>query len=192
MKNCVYRFLNKDNEIIYIGKAKDLDNRIKTHEHLPKECYLERYKIEFCEFETEDDMDFAERYFIPKYNPKYNTVFKGKSITIKLPQLDNINWELYKEYIKENELTKEELLDIRQIIQVKDLLIQMIDNNYINNKDDKELKVIKTSNNVVRKTFRVDAETARRWNDFAENNSEYTILDLMNTALIEFIEKYSN
>ena len=47
MKNCVYRFLNKDNEIIYIGKTKDLDNRIKTHEHLPKECYLERYKA-FC------------------------------------------------------------------------------------------------------------------------------------------------
>ena len=169
-----------------------LRKRIRKHNHLPKECYLERYKIEYCKFETEDDMDFAERYFIPKYNPKYNTVFKGKAITFKLPQLDNISWFLYKEYTKENELTKEELLDIRQIIKVKDLLLQMIDNDYINKKDDEYLKVVKTSNDVVRKTFRVDAETIRKWNEFAENNREYTILDLMNTALIEFIEKYSN
>ena len=28
MKNCVYRFLNKDNEIIYVGKAKNLKNRL--------------------------------------------------------------------------------------------------------------------------------------------------------------------
>ena len=30
MKNCVYRFVNENNEIIYIGKAKDLRNRINN------------------------------------------------------------------------------------------------------------------------------------------------------------------
>lgn len=190
MKNCVYRFLNKDNEIIYIGKTKDLDNRIKTHEHLPKECYLERYKIEYCTFETEDDMDFAERYFVPKYNPKYNTVLKGKSITLELPQLDNINWVLYKEYIKENELTKDEILDIRQIIQVKDLLLDIIDNHHINKRNE-SVMTIKSSNNLVRRSFRIDEETLKMWNKFAEKHSEYKIQDLTNTALIEFMEKYS-
>jgi excinuclease UvrABC nuclease subunit len=62
MKNCVYRFVNENNEIIYIGKAKDLRNRINTHNHLPKECYEERTRIEYTSFETETDMDFAERY----------------------------------------------------------------------------------------------------------------------------------
>ena len=192
MKNCVYRFLNKDNEVIYIGKAKDLESRIKTHEHLPKECYLERYKIEYCTFETEDDMDFAERYFIPKYNPKYNTVLKGKAITFKLPQLDNVNWILYKEYIKENELTKEEILEIRQIIQVKDLLLNIIDNSYVNKREEKELKVIGVTRNTSARSIRVDLETWQKWCEFTKKNRLYTVMDLMNTALIEFIEKYSD
>lgn len=92
MKNCVYRFLNKNNEVIYIGKASDLKQRMWNHGHLPEECYKERIKIEFCMFDTKGDMDFAERYFIPKIKPKYNTVLSGKIITFDVPHLDNIKW----------------------------------------------------------------------------------------------------
>ena len=192
MKNCVYRFLNKDNEVIYIGKARNLENRIKTHEHLPKECYLERHKVEYCTFETEYDMDFAERYFIPKYNPKYNTVLKDKAITFDLPQLNNIVWNVYKEYTTNDVLYTEELSDIRQLIQVKDLLLNIIDNDYINTKNSKELKVIATSKDVVVRGFRIDIETLDRWNEFTKFNKLYTVMDLMNTALIEFMNKYSD
>ena len=72
MKNCVYRFLNKNNEVIYIGKATDLNQRMKNHNHLPEECYKERIRVEYIKFKTEDDMNLAERYFILKCNPKYN------------------------------------------------------------------------------------------------------------------------
>ena len=41
MKNCVYRFINKENEIIYIGKSKNLEKRLKGHDHLPNKCYEE-------------------------------------------------------------------------------------------------------------------------------------------------------
>lgn len=92
LRNCIYRFINQEGKIIYIGKAKDLKNRLRTHSHLPEVCYKETLKIEFCLFNTEDEMDFAERYFIPKFNPKYNTVLKDKSITFDIPQLDNVNW----------------------------------------------------------------------------------------------------
>ena len=92
LANCIYRFLNKDNEVIYIGKAKNLKNRLNTHSHLPEMCYNERVKVEFCMFDTEDEMDFAERYFIPKIKPKYNTVFKERAILFNIPQLDNISW----------------------------------------------------------------------------------------------------
>ena len=38
----VYRFLDKDNEIIYVGKTYNLETRLKTHfgkkGHLPEEC----------------------------------------------------------------------------------------------------------------------------------------------------------
>lgn len=95
LTNCVYRFLDDENEIIYIGKAKNLKTRLNNHEHLPEECYLERVKTEFLLFETEDDMDFAERYYIPKYKPKYNVIWSAREITINIPMLDEKKWIEY-------------------------------------------------------------------------------------------------
>lgn len=92
MKNCVYRFLNKDNEVIYIGKAKDLKLRLRTHSHLSKECYEEKDVIEFIEFDTVDDMNFAERYYIMKFKPKYNTILADKSVNMSLTELDIKIW----------------------------------------------------------------------------------------------------
>lgn len=93
--NCIYRFINVDGEVIYIGRAKDLKSRLSGHNHLPKKCYDETVYIEYCEFETEGEVDIAERYYIPKYKPKYNTEFKNRSITFDLPELDNREWNLY-------------------------------------------------------------------------------------------------
>ena len=120
MKNCVYRFLNKDNEIIYIGKAVNLKNRITNHSHLPKECYNERVKIEFVEFDTTDDMDFAERYYIMKFKPKDNTVLSDKNMNISSMELDIKIWKAInekdnKEEFNENYIdsfeTKENLIN---------------------------------------------------------------------------------
>lgn len=96
-KNCIYRFLNCDDEIIYIGKATDLDNRFKgsNHNHLPTQCYIETHKIEFTSFDTEYEMDLAERYYIPKYKPKYNTQLNKKNIKIKLSEFENKTWTEY-------------------------------------------------------------------------------------------------
>ena len=43
----IYRFLDEQNQVIYIGKTINLANRIKSHNHLPKECYANTKKIEF-------------------------------------------------------------------------------------------------------------------------------------------------
>lgn len=101
MKNCVYRFLNKNNEIIYIGKAKDLKNRLNGHTHLPQVCYDERVAIEFISFDTEYEMDLAERYYIPKYKPKYNTVWSDRVINLSIEEFDNKKWINEKEYLEE-------------------------------------------------------------------------------------------
>lgn len=90
--NCIYRFINYSNEIIYIGKAKDLKKRLKNHKHLSDECYSEIWKIEYCEFNSEYDMDFAERYFIPKVSPKYNTVLSNRSLGVCINELDEKIW----------------------------------------------------------------------------------------------------
>lgn len=62
---------------------------------MPKQCYEEREKIEYIEFENEFEMDLAERYFIPKYHPKYNIVLNDKEINFNLEYLDNKLWLLY-------------------------------------------------------------------------------------------------
>jgi excinuclease UvrABC nuclease subunit len=83
MRNCVYRFLNKDNKVIYVGKAKDLKSRILNHKHLSEECYKERNKVEYVRFVSEDDMDFAERYYIMKFNYVFLTkCYKANFITL--------------------------------------------------------------------------------------------------------------
>jgi len=96
INNCIYRFLNKDNEIIYIGKAGNLISRMNNHNHLPKECYDETVYIEYTEFETEDEMDLAERYYIPKYKPKYNIVMRDRVINFTLSELENRIWSIFK------------------------------------------------------------------------------------------------
>lgn len=101
MRNCIYRFLNKDNEIIYIGKAVNLTQRMRCHNHLPKSCYEERVTVEFIEFDTDDEMDFAERYYIAKYKPKYNKVYINKIINISIHEFDNKTWTNEEEYLKE-------------------------------------------------------------------------------------------
>ena len=119
MKNCVYRFVNENNEIIYIGKAKDLRNRINTHNHLPQECYEERIKIEYTSFKTETDMDFAERYYILTLNPKYNTVLANKKINITCSELDVKEWSEY--FDGEEEFNLEYIKMYETILSLKDM-----------------------------------------------------------------------
>lgn len=92
MDNCIYRFLNNKKEVIYIGKAKNLLTRLNNHNHLPAKCYNETTLIEYIKFKTGDDVDFAERYFIGKYKPKYNTMLKGKTLTFNIQELNINEW----------------------------------------------------------------------------------------------------
>ena len=92
IRNSVYRFINKEREIIYVGKAKNLRSRLRGHSHLSSECYEETEEIHYTTFETEDDMDLAERYLISKIKPKYNEVFKKKEITVEIEEFEFLTW----------------------------------------------------------------------------------------------------
>lgn len=104
IENCVYRFINNEGEIIYIGKAKNLIKRLNSHNHLPQECYKERQKIEFVSFETEEEMNIAERYFIAKIKPKYNIEFSRNDINFTIERLECASWENYSK--EKTKLTK--------------------------------------------------------------------------------------
>lgn len=95
MENCIYRFLDEYENIIYIGKAKNLYKRLESHKHLPEECYLERAYIDYACFENEYEMDFAERYYIQKLRPKYNSQLANKPISFTSKELDNMKFTRY-------------------------------------------------------------------------------------------------
>ena len=126
LKNCVYRFKDINGQILYIGKAKDLKLRLLNHEHLPIKCYKERVVVEYLNFNTEDDTLFAEKYFIANLKPKYNEIYKDKNLTIKIKELDDMNWnniitrdyfDKDSELIKENKELKQEILDLQNEIK---------------------------------------------------------------------------
>lgn len=100
MKNCVYRFLDKNENIIYIGRAKNLENRLKGHRHLSEECYIECKYVEYTCFENEDEMELAELYYIKKLKPKYNIIGVGTHNIFNISELDNKKFKKFKKFNK--------------------------------------------------------------------------------------------
>lgn len=102
-KSYVYRFINSDEKIIYVGKTNNLDRRYVQHfnkkGHLPSECYNSVWKIEYIKTDTELNALLLETYYINKYRPKYNKLNK----TYKATSTENVNlkeikdnWKVYK------------------------------------------------------------------------------------------------
>ncbi|GAB4332629.1 MAG: excinuclease ABC subunit UvrC [Flammeovirgaceae bacterium] len=79
----VYRFLNEDSEIIYIGKAKNLKNRVSsyfnkqgTYNRKTQKLVSEIRKIEFTVVDSEFDALLLENNLIKEHQPKYNILLK--------------------------------------------------------------------------------------------------------------------
>ena len=75
--NVVYRFLDKERNVLYVGKTQSLPRRVIRHisnsSHLSKECIDAIDKIEFMTTSSTVLMDIKELYYINLYKPKYNT-----------------------------------------------------------------------------------------------------------------------
>lgn len=79
----IYFFLNKNKDIIYIGKAKNLRNRIKSYWQKSSELTEQKQqminevdKIQFTIVDNETESLLLEASQIKKYQPKYNIVLK--------------------------------------------------------------------------------------------------------------------
>ncbi|GAH11005.1 unnamed protein product [marine sediment metagenome] len=67
----IYFLFDYNNKLIYIGKSINIHNRIRRHEIKSINYYS---IIEF----QECDLEKMEKYYIDKYNPKYNKHHKNK------------------------------------------------------------------------------------------------------------------
>ncbi|MFT6336000.1 MAG: excinuclease ABC subunit C, partial [Halioglobus sp.] len=85
----VYRFLNKENTILYVGKAKNLKNRLNSYfgekkhqQYKTKALVRNAHHIEFTIVDSEHDALLLENTLIKKNQPRYNVSLKdGKSYT---------------------------------------------------------------------------------------------------------------
>ncbi len=83
----VYRFLNKDGVIIYIGKAKNLRNRVSQYFHNQESLSAKTrvmvskiFTLEHTVVESEEDALLLENNLIKEYQPRYNVMLKdGKT-----------------------------------------------------------------------------------------------------------------
>lgn len=79
----VYRFMDKDNKVIYVGKAKNLKNRVTSYfnkdlSHSPKTKLLVKKicDIKLIVVENEQQALLLENNLIKEYQPKYNILLK--------------------------------------------------------------------------------------------------------------------
>jgi excinuclease ABC subunit C len=72
----VYFFLDNKNNIIYIGKAKNLKQRLLQHLNQSKDILKNTYKIEYKVLNSELEALITEAILIYKHKPFYNIKFK--------------------------------------------------------------------------------------------------------------------
>lgn len=79
----IYRFLNKDHVLIYVGKAKSLKKRVSSYfsrqssyNRKTEKLASEIWNIEFTMANSEFDALLLENNFIKQYQPKYNILLK--------------------------------------------------------------------------------------------------------------------
>ena len=76
-----YKFLNSENKILYVGKSKNLKNRVKSYFQKDKNKKIanmikETTKIDFVLSETEHDALLLENNLIKENKPKYNILLR--------------------------------------------------------------------------------------------------------------------
>ena len=78
----VYRMLNSNNEILYVGKAKNLPNRLKSYvsekNHIirTERMLAQTRKLEVTTTSNESEALLLEANLIKKFKPKFNILLK--------------------------------------------------------------------------------------------------------------------
>lgn len=88
----VYRFVNKDNQVLYVGRTQNLHQRMTKHfsgkGHLPELCYEQVSRIDYLTFKNKNDMKIKEIYYISIYQPPFNQVDVGY-VDLRLNQVED-------------------------------------------------------------------------------------------------------
>ena len=111
-----YRFLDTLENTIYVGSAKNIDRRLRSHfngkqGHLGREVYNQVARVEICKREDYPSALALEQYLINKYKPRYNSKDKAHNINSKVVANPDVyeNIEAWEVYYKLRSLDKEKI-----------------------------------------------------------------------------------
>ena len=95
-KYFIYKFLDKEGNVLYVGQTTNLIRRLYTHFkitncHLPSKCYDNTEQILFAIVNDKKQADIYETYYIHKYKSKYNKTLLN--IPEAFTDLPKIQWE---------------------------------------------------------------------------------------------------
>lgn len=117
-----YRFLNDLEQVIYVGKSKNINRRFDQHfrwktSHLNKTNAIEETaRFEIIKTENNGVALDLEQYIINKYKPKYNTSDKDHNINSKVTSNPEYyesleKWQLY---YKMRDFDKDKIITTRR------------------------------------------------------------------------------
>ena len=82
----IYKFIGEDENVLYVGKAKDLKKRLTSYFNKNQKVYKTKLlvrnaiKIDFTVVHSENDALLLEATLIKRYQPRYNVMLKdGKT-----------------------------------------------------------------------------------------------------------------
>ena len=111
-----YRFLDTLENTIYVGSAKNIDRRLRSHfngkqGHLGREVYNQVARVEICKCEDYPSALALEQYLINKYKPRYNSKDKAHNINSKVVANPDTyeSMEKWEVYYKLRSLDKEKI-----------------------------------------------------------------------------------
>ena len=99
----VYKHLDNEENIIYIGKSKSLLHRQRQHSK-NAEWFDEIDSIEYCALDSKIEMDIMELYLINTLNPKYNKKDKreDKFGSVNVSELKWLEFDMSEIEVNEN------------------------------------------------------------------------------------------
>ena len=141
----VYKHLDEDENILYIGKSKSLLYRQRQHKK-NAEWFDKVDSIEYCTLSSKSEMDLVEIYLINTLNPKYNKKDSRNDDFVSL-KLDELNWLQFDmceiEYVNRYDKNKDDYLYedfIFDNIESAKYISCFVENGYLNNANTEENK----------------------------------------------------
>ncbi|MGL5718860.1 MAG: GIY-YIG nuclease family protein [Paraclostridium sp.] len=124
----VYRLVNSDDEIIYVGKTESLPTR--TNQHFSKNTHLYEklknendLKLQYIAMTYASIMQIREIYYISKYKPKYNSIYKYNEPPIFISDFENDKWLDFEKFdnivIQDNLGFKNDFLETKTVFKRK-------------------------------------------------------------------------